>query len=209
MEDILKNLDSEKKDRIINSAIEEFSLYPFEKASTNNIVKNAGISKGLLFHYFNSKQDLYEKLIGFVINKLYNEISSKISWEEQDLLERIKKLVIAKMKISEKYPNMFDFIVKVFSHKKAMNVDDVYELYGKYGINFETMLNDIYTKNVDYSLFQNPDEIQKDINIVQWTLEKYSEQMLSTISEENTLNFDKIVAGLDEYLDILKRTIYK
>ncbi len=208
MEDILKNLDPDKKDRIINSAIEEFSLYPFEKASTNNIVKNAGISKGLLFHYFNSKKDLYEKLVGFVINKLYTEISSQISWDEQDLVERIKKLVIVKMKVGERYPNMFDFIVKVLSHKKASSVDDIYEFYGAYGVNFETMLKDIYTKNVDYALFRNPNEIQKNINIVQWTLEKYSEQMLATMNETDSLDYDQIVAELDEYLNILKRTIY-
>ena len=71
MDDILDGLDPEKRDRIINAAIEEFARYPFEKASTNNIVKKAGISKGLLFHYFDSKQALYEKLIGFVINMLY------------------------------------------------------------------------------------------------------------------------------------------
>jgi AcrR family transcriptional regulator len=163
MEEILKNLDPDKKDRIINSAIQEFSLYPYEKASTNNIVKNAGISKGLLFHYFNNKQDLYEKLIGFVINKLYTEIASQINWEEQDLVERIKKLVIAKMKIGEKYPKMFDFVFKVFSHKKPMSVDDVYKLYGEYGIDFEQTITDIYKKNVDYSLFRNPEDIEKNI----------------------------------------------
>ena len=115
MDYTLSNIDSDKRDRIINAAIEEFSLYPYEKASTNNIVKNAGISKGLLFHYFESKQELYDKLVGFVINKLYNEISSQINWDEKDILERIKQLIIAKMKIGKKYPHMFDFIIKVLS----------------------------------------------------------------------------------------------
>ena len=56
MEKIFKNIDIEKRDRIINSALEEFSKNRFEKASTNNIVKNANISKGLLFHYFANKK---------------------------------------------------------------------------------------------------------------------------------------------------------
>ena len=62
MDEILKNIDAEKRDRIINSAIDEFAMYPYEKASTNNIVKNAGISKGLLFHYFENKQELVQHL---------------------------------------------------------------------------------------------------------------------------------------------------
>ncbi len=133
----------------------EFSLYPYEKASTNNIVKNAGISKGLLFHYFTSKQDLYDKITGFVLNKLFNEIADQIDWDETDLLERIKKLVIAKMKIGRTYPNMFDFIIKALTDKKAKKAEDIYEFYGQYGITFEQMLKDIYTRNVDYSLFSN------------------------------------------------------
>lgn len=58
--EIFKNIDEEKRGRIINSALEEFSKNSFDKASTNIIVKNAGISKGSLFHYFKNKQELYE-----------------------------------------------------------------------------------------------------------------------------------------------------
>jgi len=43
-------LDDEKKDRILNAAMKEFR-YGYVKASTDIIVKEAGISKGLLFHY--------------------------------------------------------------------------------------------------------------------------------------------------------------
>ncbi len=49
MNDIIQSIDPEKRDRIINAAIEEFSSFPYEKASTNHIVKNAGISKGCSF----------------------------------------------------------------------------------------------------------------------------------------------------------------
>ncbi len=208
MDYTLSNIDSDKKDRIINAAIEEFSLYPYDKASTNNIVKNAGISKGLLFHYFESKQELYDKLVGFVINKLYNEISSQIKWDEKDILERIKHLIVVKMKIGKKYPHMFDFIIKVLSYKKSSSVDDVMDLYGKYGVDFQVILSDIYTKNIDYSLFRKPEDVQKNINIFQWTLEKYSEEKLLNLSETDVLDYDEIIVEIDEYLNILKSTFY-
>jgi len=56
MQEIMPGIEPEKRDRILNAAIEEFASFPFEKASTNHIVAKAGISKGLLFHYFGSKQ---------------------------------------------------------------------------------------------------------------------------------------------------------
>ena len=131
MDYTLSNIDNDKRENIINAAIKEFSQYPYSKASTNNIVKNAGISKGLLFHYFESKQGLYDTLVGFVFNKLYNEMSSQINWDEKDILERIKQLVVVKMKIGKKYPGMFDFVLKVISNRNANNIKAVMDLYGE------------------------------------------------------------------------------
>lgn len=56
MDDLLLHVNPEKKERMINSALKEFSVNTFQKASTNTIVEEAGISKGLLFHYFGNKK---------------------------------------------------------------------------------------------------------------------------------------------------------
>ena len=53
------NLKPEKQERILEAAIKEFADKGFEKASTNEIVKEAGISKGILFHYFQNKKKLF------------------------------------------------------------------------------------------------------------------------------------------------------
>ena len=50
MYESFENLPEDKKKRIIEASIEEFAKKGYEKASTNNIVKTAGISKGILFH---------------------------------------------------------------------------------------------------------------------------------------------------------------
>ncbi|MBG0763851.1 MAG: helix-turn-helix transcriptional regulator [Tissierellales bacterium] len=62
MEDRLSNIDEKKKIKIINSAMEEFSKNSYDKASTNRIVEKAGISKGSLFKYFESKKKLFLSL---------------------------------------------------------------------------------------------------------------------------------------------------
>ena len=49
------NLEKEKKERILESAMAEFNIHGYTGASTNNIVKNAEISKGSLFNYFENK----------------------------------------------------------------------------------------------------------------------------------------------------------
>lgn len=208
MDYTLANIDSDKRDRIINAAIKEFSLYPYEKASTNNIVKYAGISKGLLFHYFENKQELYEKLIGFVINKLVDKISSEIDWEVTDILERIKQLIIVKIKLSKVYPKMFDFIIKVMTNKNVINIDDVMNLYNEYGVDIQGLLGDVYTRNIDLAKFKDQENIDKSMNIIRWTMEKYSEEQIVNIDAMENIDFDKISNSIDEYINVLRKAFY-
>ncbi|WP_145950380.1 TetR/AcrR family transcriptional regulator, partial [Paenibacillus sp. Y412MC10] len=42
----------QKKVRLLESALKEFSDKGYEQTSTNQIVKQAGLSKGMLFHFF-------------------------------------------------------------------------------------------------------------------------------------------------------------
>ena len=53
------DLKREKQDRIMGAAIKFFALYGYENVSTDDMVREAHISKGLLFHYFISKKGLY------------------------------------------------------------------------------------------------------------------------------------------------------
>ena len=64
-------LPKEKQDRFINAALQIFAKNGYKKASTDEIVKAASISKGLLFHYFGSKQGLYEFVYMYSVCLLY------------------------------------------------------------------------------------------------------------------------------------------
>lgn len=51
-------LSQEKKDRILQAARHEFARVPFEDASINQIIREAGISRGSFYTYFEDKLDL-------------------------------------------------------------------------------------------------------------------------------------------------------
>jgi TetR/AcrR family transcriptional regulator len=58
------NLPIEKQNMIFNACIKEFSTYPFSQASINQIIKNAGISRGSFYQYFEDKWDAYGMMMG-------------------------------------------------------------------------------------------------------------------------------------------------
>lgn len=52
-----KNLQS--RQRILGGALKEFSAKSYAEASLNNICNDSGISKGIIYHYFKDKDELY------------------------------------------------------------------------------------------------------------------------------------------------------
>lgn len=77
---------NETQRRIIEAAIREFGTKGYQAASTNGICEACGISKGLIFYHFKSKELLFEECAKFCINEFdrymqKNYISSKTPLE--------------------------------------------------------------------------------------------------------------------------------
>lgn len=73
-----KNLKTEiTKSKIIKAATEEFALYGFGGAAVNQICQKHGISKGLIYHNFGGKEDLYLCCVEEAINGFVSYMSGK------------------------------------------------------------------------------------------------------------------------------------
>ena len=49
---------------ILSAAMQEFLEKGFTSASLRNIAKKAGVTTGALYGYYDSKEDLFEALVG-------------------------------------------------------------------------------------------------------------------------------------------------
>jgi AcrR family transcriptional regulator len=58
------------KARIMQAALEVFSEEGFDKASISKIAGRAGVSKGLMYNYFKSKEELIKTIFIDALNKL-------------------------------------------------------------------------------------------------------------------------------------------
>ena len=59
------NLPAEKQEKLLEAATREFSHRPFNEASINQIIKEAGIPRGSFYMYFKNKEDIFLCLLGF------------------------------------------------------------------------------------------------------------------------------------------------
>ncbi len=80
------------RDNLLKTAITLFSARGYDGASVNDIVAHAGVSKRMVYHYFQSKELLYQETISYAYNELRNMEQDAIN-EAHTLEEAVKKLV--------------------------------------------------------------------------------------------------------------------
>lgn len=104
------DLKKEKQDRMINAALKAFALEGYQHGSTDDIVRNAGISKGLLFHYFGSKLGLYSFLYDYSVRFFMLEVDSELDRNESDFFELYLQFVHAQANSMRQYPYLQLFL---------------------------------------------------------------------------------------------------
>lgn len=209
MHDRFIALDNEKRDRIINAAMREFSAKGYKNASTNQIVKNAGISKGALFHYFTSKQDLFEFLYRYSINFFINVAEPHIKEMPTDVFERWIAFAALKIEIAMQYPDMADFMQCAYR-------EDTHETGGLLRNEFERFSNMFQQKineGINLSKFRSDTDVTKALRIIWWVLEGFAVSKrkepfdLSTIKTTDFIQL--LTAEMESYLGMLRKSFYK
>ncbi len=109
------DLKKEKQDRMINAALKVFAMKGYKYASTDDIVKEAAISKGLLFHYFGSKLGVYEFVYEYSVRYMVLEMNTIVSKTESNLFEVMKQIEFARMNAMKGYPYMQQFLNRSMS----------------------------------------------------------------------------------------------
>jgi AcrR family transcriptional regulator len=85
-----KKIEPEKRQRLLQSAAQEFAAAGFEKASLSRIAEGAGVSKPALYYYFEDKADLYVTVV-------------QEAWER---LSPVKRLDVAGLETDTFWPSL-------------------------------------------------------------------------------------------------------
>lgn len=198
-------LNEEKQMKILNAAIDEFTSSGYDQASTNTIVKKAGISKGLLFHYFGTKKELYTFIYNFGMNIVLKEFEDNIDYNMKDFLLLLKDVIVVKIKLMREYPNIFNFFISCYMDTS----EEIKELSIRANERSEK-INKLVYKNVDYSFFKDEIDKTKAMNTIRWTFEQYSTGQVQKIQlAEGKVELDRVEKELNDYIQLFSKTFYK
>ncbi len=112
------NLDSEKKNRIIEAAMEEFSNHNFEHAKLSHIVKAAGIPRGSMYQYFEDKEDLYFHIFELVKQRKMEYMTDLLpNPDEKPFIVLFRELFTAGMRFSIENPRYVKMFTRLMDSK--------------------------------------------------------------------------------------------
>ncbi|WP_071461475.1 TetR/AcrR family transcriptional regulator [Bacillus massilinigeriensis] len=207
MFDKFHSIDEVKQERILSAAMREFAEQGYEKASTNAIVKAAGISKGLLFHYFRNKKELYLYLYDHFSDILKTELYEKIDWEEEDLLLKLRSVTLLKFGLVKKYPELFHFLRQIYEEKSP----EVRHLLEERNNNMTEEAFSRLFATIDPNTFKEGIDIKAAINMIIWTIEGFGQELQRKVKgvPVDKISQEEVLQEMDIYLDLLKTALYK
>jgi AcrR family transcriptional regulator len=100
-------IDEQKRQRILDAALDEFGANGYRSASVNRIVKAANISKGSLFHYFGAKQGLFDAIVDAAIHKVKDYLrDTREQTRSMDIFTRLERFLMAGFQFIDTRPKL-------------------------------------------------------------------------------------------------------
>lgn len=147
------NIPFEKKQKILLVSLREFSGKGFENANINTIAKEAGVSVGSMYKYFDSKKDLFLTTVNLGIEMLEGVLGS-ISSMDCPVMEKLEKLVRTAVDYSRRHSELIKLYYEIASESNA-------ELIRELAVRMETVSAKIYIETIEQG--QRSGEIRSDI----------------------------------------------
>jgi TetR/AcrR family transcriptional regulator len=128
--------DPAKVARIMQAATHEFASHGYTGAKTEQIAATAQVSKGLIFHYYGSKQALYFETVQVATQTILDTINPKAYEVTTDLVTLVVRGARYKAEFGQTHPDEMHIMI------------DAYGMVDKLPAKVRTQLNRLYQQNM-------------------------------------------------------------
>lgn len=108
----------EQRRRILSIALSEFLQHGFHGTSTRSITRRAEVSSGLLFHYFASKEAVYEELVRIGCSHLAFDAEAAAA----DPLGFLRSSVVDTLEMLRAHPETAQFFLFIDQAQRAPGI---------------------------------------------------------------------------------------
>ena len=191
--DTFLRLNADKREKLIDASFKEFSLYNFNDASINRIIKEAGISRGSFYMYFEDKKDLYFYLLEQYLEVLIDNMKKDLIKNKGDLFKMFQD------NIKESYNSFKNNNINFFK-KSLENITIMEESKKTFGFRDKWLLKELIP-NINLELLNA--KAKKHIEVIFAINMHLLMVTLMKLLRNDSLD-EKIIKDYYEQLNILK-----
>jgi len=140
-----------RRNQILDAATTVFVRQGFQHARMDDIVEESGLSKGTLYWYFKSKEDIINAILHRLFTGDLENLESLVQAEgtaSERLVQLTNDRVIGLKRMSSLVPIIFDF------YAVAVHQQWVQQFIGEYFKHFRTLLEDLIQQGIDTGEFR-------------------------------------------------------
>jgi len=203
----------EKQQHILESALNEFVAKGYNKANTDIITKEAGISKGLLFYYFGNKKNLFTYLIEYSGKQISDIlITGANSIQSEDIFEKIKKYALIRIRTYHECAKPYALLTRALTETPTELKPTIEKVYQENFRHFNQQLHSQVYSGLDDKLLASsvtPDQGAEFLSLVfEQLINKY---LKLYVGQYNQLlaNPEPLYNDVDTFSTFVKYGIYK
>ena len=194
------------KDAILKSSLVFFKDAPFQKVSTNDIVTHAGVSKGLLFHYFKDKRTLYITLYEHVWEHIKHAVLRDEKMSDPNLFVRLNHFFFSQRAYLMHHSDHALFLKRVH-----LTSDEA--IAKKRNQAYQTIQNQFYKRifdGIDTTLFKAEINLNDAYKVLVWTLQRVVSDWEKNHKETSTDEaLNALGQELEHYLTFFEQLFLK
>ncbi|USG66887.1 TetR/AcrR family transcriptional regulator [Brevibacillus ruminantium] len=200
--------NEEIKKKLLEAALTEFAEKGYALGSTNQVVQRAGVSKGMLFHFFSNKKNLYLYIVDTCIDYFQRYLTDELQDDSSDLLQRVVDLSMAKMKLFIEEPLIYQLAVTTFIQCPAEVKEEIREREKQVHATYLALL----IKGIDASAFREGITPVKAAEFLIAAVEALLQKQIRAHEEKEDKGLETLQPFLEElsgYMEIVRHGVYR
>jgi AcrR family transcriptional regulator len=141
------------RDRILDEAAELFGSGGYDKSSLNDVAERLGVSKAAVYHYFNTKQAIYDAIIVRTLDGLIKHVEGAVNHASRPE-HKLRAFMIAHAQFFEK--NYWGFVCMLVGYGGMANPSLISEANHK-RLEYEQILRAILRAGIADGSFKETD----------------------------------------------------
>lgn len=143
-------MENERKSQIIKAAVKRFAKHGPGKTTLDEIARDLRIGKATIYHYFDSKEELFYKAIEWETEQFIEEVNLIFNNESLSVKEKFIAYFRCKESINNKYKLLYELFLLLMGDESFQKEREILKtLLGKEEVIIEMVLNPFFRKKAE------------------------------------------------------------